>query len=249
MHLLSQFREIWALDTEYGGKPGDVPAVACLVGKELRTGRTLRLWGSALNRPSPFGTGLDTLIIAYAANAELVSYLSLGWPLPHMVLDLYAEFKCLTNERRKEFRNGFYDALDMYGISHLDRLVKKAAQLEIAQGPPWKADRIEGYVKYCATDVIALEQLFYKMLPHLDLRRALLRGAYMPAVAQMEFRGIPVNMERVRQLRENWTTLRKHLAAKVGAEFGDIYSSDLKFCYANFANWVRQNFQNWPLTE
>ena len=136
MSALRQFKEIWCLDTEFGGRPGEVPAVACLVGKELRTGRMLRLKGKELDCSSPFETGLDTLIIAYAASAELVSFLSLGWPMPCMVIDLYAEFRNLTNE--SPTGNDFYSALDTYGIPHLDRLVKKAAQLEIAGGPPWR---------------------------------------------------------------------------------------------------------------
>ena len=104
-------------------------------------------------------------------------------------------------------------------------------------------------MKYCETDVVALEQLFYRMLPQLDLPHALFRGAYMPAVASMEYAGVPVNAGRVQQLRENWTPLRKHLAAKVGAEFGGIYDENLKFSYAPFADWVRRDFKHWPLTE
>ena len=48
-------------------------------------------------RRTPFETGKDAVMVAYAAQAELGCFLALGWPLPMHVLDLYAEFRVATN--------------------------------------------------------------------------------------------------------------------------------------------------------
>jgi hypothetical protein len=38
------FREIWAVDFEFGAQPGENPEPVCLVACELRSGRKVRLW-------------------------------------------------------------------------------------------------------------------------------------------------------------------------------------------------------------
>lgn len=40
-----------------------------------------------------------SLFVAYFASAELGCHLALGWPLPAKLLDLYVEFRVLTNGR------------------------------------------------------------------------------------------------------------------------------------------------------
>jgi DNA polymerase I len=63
----------------------------------VRTGRLVRTW--LVNEPPanpPFSTDPDTLFVAYYASAELSCFLALGWPAPLRILDLYAEFRCLT---------------------------------------------------------------------------------------------------------------------------------------------------------
>jgi hypothetical protein len=42
MHPLP-FREVWCCDTEFAAPDGERPAVRCLVAREYRTGRTIRL--------------------------------------------------------------------------------------------------------------------------------------------------------------------------------------------------------------
>lgn len=96
---LARFREAWAIDFEFRALPGELPSPTCLVARELGSGRTLRLWTDALEAlpAAPFPVGRETVVIAFYASAEIGCFLSLGWPLPENVLDLYAEFRCRTN--------------------------------------------------------------------------------------------------------------------------------------------------------
>ena len=72
------YREIWAVDFEFIAKGGNRPAPVCMVAKDLRSGRELRLWQDALQRHSklPFDVGPDVLFVAYYASAELGCFLA-----------------------------------------------------------------------------------------------------------------------------------------------------------------------------
>ena len=98
---LDPFREIWAVDFEFGPnfkeKPGENPEPVCLVAWELRSGQKLRLWQDQFGAIPPYPTGPEALFVAYYASAEIGCHLALGWPVPERVLDLFTEFRNHTN--------------------------------------------------------------------------------------------------------------------------------------------------------
>src|SRR4051794_5300837 len=96
---LDPYREVWFVDFEFSAPPGERPIPVCLVARESRTGRTVRLWEDELRARGepPYPTGPDTLFVAYFASAELTCHLALGWDLPARVLDLYVEFRNALN--------------------------------------------------------------------------------------------------------------------------------------------------------
>jgi DNA polymerase I len=91
------YAEIWAVDFEFGSKPGENPEPVCLVAWELRNGRKLRVWHDQFGTVPPYPTGSNSLFIAYYASAEISCHLALGWPVPVRVLDLFTEFRNRTN--------------------------------------------------------------------------------------------------------------------------------------------------------
>ena len=101
MYRLTDFTEVWLVDTEFRQPPGERPEPLCLVARELRSGRLMRLWKDELRHcaQAPFNTGPSALFVAYLASAELGCFRELGWPIPHNVLDLYAEFRLLRSGR------------------------------------------------------------------------------------------------------------------------------------------------------
>jgi DNA polymerase I len=97
MNIFNSFKEVWLCDFEFAASPGERPKVICLVAKEYHSGRLLRLWADALGSTPPFDVGPDSLFVAYFASAELGCFLTLGWPIPVRILDLFTEFRNLTN--------------------------------------------------------------------------------------------------------------------------------------------------------
>src|SRR5262245_38480354 len=95
---LPYYREIWATDFEYNCPDGGLPLPIVVVARELLSGRLIRQWlaDGAPDKP-PYPTDKGALFVAYSVAAEASCHLSLGWPLPKRVIDLYAEFRLLTS--------------------------------------------------------------------------------------------------------------------------------------------------------
>ena len=80
MKALADFKEIWLVDFEFSAPPGERPIVRCMVAREVKTGRVLRLWEDQLTslESPPYGIDSDKLFVAYYASAEMACHLSLG---------------------------------------------------------------------------------------------------------------------------------------------------------------------------
>lgn len=131
--MLSDFRHVWCVDFEFRSLPGEIPEPICMVGLEVNTGERLELFGDALLRMTtcPYSVGSDSLLVAYMASAELGCHLRLGWPLPENVLDLYAEFRCLTNGLKLPKGSGLLGALHHFNLNPM-AAVKKEAMRSLA---------------------------------------------------------------------------------------------------------------------
>ena len=96
---LRDFDAIWLIDFEFHQPDGARPHPICLVAHEWRQGQTVRVWLDDQNYAPfpPYSCDRHALFVAYYASAELGCHLALHWPLPTYVLDLYTEFRWLTN--------------------------------------------------------------------------------------------------------------------------------------------------------
>src|SRR4051794_1186539 len=91
---VDDFRPAWLVSFDFRRPPGECPEPASMTAREYRTGRVIRV---DLRPPVPCPLPAHDLVIAYDAPAILGCYLALGWPPPNRVLDLRAEFRCLTS--------------------------------------------------------------------------------------------------------------------------------------------------------
>ena len=60
------FDEIWLHDFEFVAQPGERPDVVCLAAREMRSGRTIRLWRDELGTQPPYRTDDRVLCLALA---------------------------------------------------------------------------------------------------------------------------------------------------------------------------------------
>lgn len=219
---LRHYREVWLVDFEFRAPDGERPEPICMVAREWRSGRTIRVWADKLANMAhpPFPIGNDSLFVAYYASAEFGCFLALGWPMPARVLDLFCEFRNFTNGGPTVAGNGLLGALAFFGLGGIDAADKRDMR-ELAQrrGPHNETERA-ALLAYCESDVLALAKLLPAMLPKIDIPRALLRGRYMIAASAMEWNGIPIDVKSLARLRANWEIVQHRLVARVNEGYG-----------------------------
>jgi len=240
------FREVWLVDFEFAAPAGERPTPVCLVAWELVGNRRLRVWQRelvALKAP-PYALDEDVLFVAYYASAELGCHLALDWPMPVNVLDLFVEFRNLTNGLPLPCGAGLLGALAWYGLPSID-VAEKDDMRELAlRGGPWSPAEQAALLAYCESDVAALVRLLPSMIPTLDLPRALFRGNYMKAAARIEHLGVPVDGARLMLLRQWWPEIQSRLIEAVDAEYGVF--DGVTFKSARFAQWLAGQGIPWP---
>jgi DNA polymerase I len=218
---ISGFREIVVLDAEFHDHqhPGNRPAPVCVCAKELRSGKEYRIW---LDGAEPIKNPLppDALYVAYSASAEWGCFLALGWKLPRYVVDLFFEFRCLTNGIRKEVGDSLIDALTYYGTSACSTSYKQDMRDRVLAGPPYNDEEREAILDYCFGDVEQTIRLLEVMYSHLRLPSAIERGRFSCATARIEHYGIPIDLPLLRELQACWHDFREHLIDKVEREHG-----------------------------
>ena len=240
------FREVWLVDYEFHAPPGERPEAICLVARKLGGNRLIRLWEDEIKRldSPPYPIDEQVLFVAYYASAELNCHLALDWELPERVLDLFIEFRALTNGKELPCGPGLLGALAWFGLDSLGA-VKKNDMRELAiRGGPWtQAERL-ALLNYCQSDVDALVKLLAKMVPDLDLRRAILRGRSMKAAARIEHTGIPIDLPLLEKLRDQWASIKGRLIERIDKDFG-VYEKD-SFKHALFAQYLAKHHIAWP---
>ena len=243
---MDPFNEIWLVDFEFSQPAGEHPVPLCMVAREFRSGRLIRLWQDqlrALPKP-PYSLGPDSLIVAFYASAEMGCHLALGWSMPSRVLDLFAEFRCLTSGLPTPCGHGLLGALAYHGLDGIEDVEKDTMRQLAMRGGSYSREEQRALLDYCQTDVDALARLLPVMLPTLDLPRALLRGRYMAAAARMEWTGIPVDVASLNTLRANWERIQDGLVQAIDRGYG-VYEGRT-FKAERWAAWLERNGIHWP---
>jgi hypothetical protein len=242
------FREVIFIDFEFYAPPGERPRPICMVVYEMVSGRRFRiaLWGCTHPVP-PFAMGPDVLFCAYYASAEIGCLLVLGWPVPVNVLDLFVEFRVLTNGRVLPCGSGLLGALAFYGLNPMDAAEKEEMRALAMRGGPYTADEMRALLEYCESDVAALQKLFQAILLLIDIERALLRGWYMCAAATMEHHGIQIDMDSYHTVFERWDRIQDRLIAQVDERY-HVYEGRT-FKVERFKAFLMRHGIGWPTLE
>jgi DNA polymerase I len=158
---LNRYKEVWLIDFEFSAPPGERPQPVCLVALELHSGRMIRKFQDELMSMKfpPYNIDEHSLIVAYYASAEMGCHLSLGWPMPANLLDLYTEFRNLANGLPTPCGRGLLGALAWFGLSSVEAAEKESMRQLAMRGGPWTAEEQAALLDYCESDVVALARL------------------------------------------------------------------------------------------
>jgi hypothetical protein len=243
---LRRYRRILFEDFEYATSPGERPRPVCVTTLDWRTRRLESRWLWDQPSPSASVVNADDLYVCFHAPAELCCRLVLGWALPENVIDLCVEFKRKQNGHGWENGRSLLAALMAHEIDTAQFASKREMQLLAAGGGPFTEQQQAELLDYNTQDVLALEQLFPRMLPRLDMPRAIFRGVYMKEVSKIEHNGIPINSSELQTLAANWKFLKAALIHETDPD-GDIWDG-LSFRQSRFQEWVDHRQLLWPKT-
>ena len=253
MNNLDSFRHIVTADFEYSTDGNLHPRINCGVAEELRSGQIWRLNDEAVNSLSepPFPTGPDAVFVCYYAMAELSAFLSLGWKFPVHVLDLYVAQRLLTNGVELN-RPSLVVSLKYHGLGRFVPEEKREMRDLSIRGGPFTAEEMSGLIRYCARDVEALRPLLGAVLkrmhqiPH-GVSQILWLGEYLKALAVVERRGVPVDLELVGEMKDHWPRIRERLIVSLGAKYR-CYDTMGRFKQAGFRQYLNRQQIPWAET-
>lgn len=231
------------------GREGNPPEPVCMVVLKWPSGITKRYWQDDIQHmdAAPFPTGHHALCVAFYVSAELDCFQVLGWEPPINVLDLFVEFRCLTNGLRLPQGSGLIGALLYFGLPSISGEQKDAMRDLILMGGPWSDSQQLAILDYCETDVVALAQLLNAMNDKIDWPRALLRGRYMQAVSRIQMNGVPLDVEELKLLKLQWSSIQDQLIAEIDGDYG-VYDGRT-FKTDRFEAYLMANDIPWPRLE
>ena len=265
---MNNFKTIVVADFEYEVDDGDLPNPLCLVAyvldENLQPVRTVRVWRDDFGAAAPFDTGPDTLFVAYSAWAEMTCFMVLGWKFPVHIFDQHTAYLAASNvllphepdEVRKRPRKRLSDACRAYGIEGWERIDKEAIARDIGEGR-WRDHGRERVFEYCEEDVRSSTLLLREQLrgrpglPPADTERVLWWSNYSAkAVAQIQARGMPIDMALWNLVQENKAAVIGALLHQLDPSYGTdvpIYTPDGEWSYARFEHYlVSVGITAWP---
>jgi DNA polymerase-1 len=241
------YRQVWLVDFEFNAESGERPDPVCLVARELRSGRTIRLWRDEFGKLPPYPTDEHSLFVAYYASAEIGCHLVINWPVPVRILDLFTEFRNHTSPLHQEAGNGLLGALTYFGLDGIGTLEKEEMRTLILRGGPWSGEERKAILEYCESDVSAMCRLLPAMFNTIDFPRALLRGRMMAAIARIEHVGTPIDLPLLETLRARWDQIQDALIQAIDVNYGVFDGRTFKL--DRFNAWLVSRNLPWPVLE
>jgi hypothetical protein len=202
---VNELREWWAGDFEFQptGLLNEHNRVmpVCFVATEIYSGRQIRVkQDELLSLPTwPINVGEDAVFVCYSAGAEGSCAAVLGWPMPHKVLDLYAERVLRLNREGKHWRGSLslLATLRHYKLPAMGAAKKEVMRHDILTRPAstFTPEEWEEKLDYCAEDGLALKLLLIAMEREqpIALAQAFWRGGWTFASGMIEQAAVPVD--------------------------------------------------------
>jgi hypothetical protein len=267
--VTDNFKSVTVCDFEYEVAPGDLPNVLCMVAyvldENLRYVRTIRLWRGEFGSTPPFDVGPNSLFVAYSAWAEMICFRVLGWGVPVHVFDQHTAYLAASNillphnpdELRKKPRKGLPDACRAYGIEGWERIDKDTIAKAIGDGTWRERFSPQEVVDYCEEDVRMEMCLLRDQIcgaagfAPIDVPRVLHWSNYSAkAVARIQARGMPIDIELWNLVQENKAAVIAELIRQFDPSYGSpypIYTPEGEWSYQRFEQWlIYAGVSAWP---
>jgi hypothetical protein len=240
--IFPQFQRVIVWDTEFQtDPPGNRPVPVSVTARELRSGQEWRQFRGRFSRHPPFPVDHETVFVGYYNSAELGFHKALNWPEPAHQVDLFIEFRNISNGLWLPHGSGLVGAMSYF---NLDYPADKAGMIKIINRGDWSAEECRQIRHYNWVDVDATARLLVAMYPKIDVARALYRGTFAPVAASMEWHGLPIDVETLGRLRRHWADLQDRLIVRIDRNY-KIYDGRT-FKEDRFAAFLAKMDIPWP---
>ena len=243
------FSAVWLVDFEFHSPVGERQDPICMVAYELESKKKIKMVSEELKTLSapPYPVDRNSLFIAYYASAELGCFKFLNWAMPKNVLDLFIEFRCMTNGIVTKGHRSLLNALAYFRLPAVDGLFKTEMRDLAIRGGPFTNEEMTALLNYCESDVVALIHLLAEMKDRIDIDRALLRGRFTIAAAEMEFNGVPLDKTTFQTLADNWESIQDRLIAEIDKDYNVFEGRTFK--NKKFSDYLIRNNIAWPVLD
>jgi hypothetical protein len=229
------YREVQHIDFEFriDGNHRAVPVA--MFAKERRSGRETQLRRDQLLtlKCAPFDVGPGALMVSYSIVAELSCFKALDWPMPRNALCTYflasAQVNGLDIDGLRSKRPSLLESCSLFGVPHAtDAEHKERTRRLILENETYTEEQWLKIEEYNREDVLLDIQLLSALAPAIDLPHAVFWARYGVPVVEMEARGLPVDVARLNDLRDNWQAIRLHYIR--GDDVFGLYDGDGSMC-------------------
>lgn len=211
--MFPRFRQIVVWDTEFRTEPpGNRPVPVCITARELRSGREWQQFQGGFSGCAPFPVDDETLFIGFYNSAEIGFHKALGWAEPEHQIDLYIEFRNLTNGLWLPHGSGLVGAMSHFNLSYD---ADKGSMIKVINRVDYSRQDVEDIKHYNWVDMDATARLLLAMADKIDLDRALYRGLFPPVAAAMEWHGLPIDRVTLQRLRHHWPAIKDRLITRI----------------------------------
>ncbi len=234
----------YCVDFEFRHEPGHVPRPWCVVALCCDTLEVVRIWLDGQDVACPFTPPYR--LVAHYALAELTCIVALGWAMPTEVIDTLPEARTVHGQCVSFGGWGLLSVARSFGISTMPthhKEVMRALAMGVTIPPELRVDLLD----YCHCDVDTLFAVWSQLKPLANLKLAALRGRYLMALAKVENRGIPVDVELVALVRDNADAIKNETWSAARIQYPGAITETGSFSSNGWLQWCTATNVPWPL--
>lgn len=236
--------DTYIVDFEFLSRSGNNPRPWCVAYHCLETGEENTIWLDGQNVSSPFPETF--CMVAHYAPAELSCFLELGWKLPTEVIDTLPEARVVRGQ--VPTTGGSWSLLavaSQFGIPTMSSDHKETMH-QLAMGDEIPEHSREDLMRYCLEDVHAGLAVWQAQEPYVNIQEAVLRGRYLKALAQVERRGIPADVDLVERLRASMPEVCDAAWVEARKEYPGVIDDEGRFSSKAWLEWCYRSGIPWP---
>jgi len=236
--------DTYIVDFEFSHRAGCNPRPWCVAFHCVESGEEVSLWLDGLNIPSPFPDHFR--MVAHYAPAELGCFLQLGWKPPTEVIDTLPEAR--TSQGQVMPSDGSWALLSLARSCGVHTMTSehKSTMRELAMGDDVPADQREPLMNYCLEDVRACLAVWRAVESKTDSSTAILRGRYLKALARVERRGIPGDVDLIGRLRDRMPDVLDAAWNQARKNHPQVIAADGRFSSKEWLEWCTRAGIPWP---